>query len=125
MKTLFFLFVLALIGYSLYYYAVTSPYLVSSEVASAMLSKGQVDVVLDVRSALEYNLGHFGGAKHIPVPELKERAASELPDRDARILVYCNTGQRSRAAAEMLRRMGYKNVVYIAGAYWTLKPKGV
>jgi phage shock protein E len=125
MKGLFFLFVIVLIGYSLYYYAVTSPYLVSSEKASKMIENGEIDVILDVRSTMEYNLGHFGGAVHIPVNQLKERALTELPDRNVRILIYCNTGQRSRAAAEILRRMGYQNVVSILGAYWTLRPKGI
>ena len=37
------------------------------------------------------------------------------------ILVYCNTGQRARRAAEVLRKLGYKNVYYIESSYTSLK----
>ena len=33
------------------------------------------------------------------------------------LLVYCNTGQRARSAADKLNDAGIKNVVYIAGSY--------
>lgn len=73
--------------------------------------KRPVDHVLDVRTKLEYWLGHLPGAVQIPVAELEE----QLPRReeirkDQAILVYCASGARSAQAVEVMRRMGYKRV---------------
>lgn len=76
--------------------------------------------MLDVRTDAEVALtGAHPGSKHIPSGEL-DRRVDELPNKNARILVYCNTGQRARAAAEKLQRFGYPNVRYIAGPHTTL-----
>ena len=71
-----------------------------------------VDVVIDVRSHLEYWLGHLPGARCIPVGSI-EHAIAEHPEitRDSNILVYCASGARSASAASTLRGMGYRRVV--------------
>jgi len=71
-----------------------------------------VDLVVDVRSHLEYWLGHLPEAVCIPVNSIVE----DLPKRpgvttDSRILVYCGSGARSANAAEMLKSIGFKRVV--------------
>jgi rhodanese-related sulfurtransferase len=71
-----------------------------------------VDLVVDVRSHLEYWLGHLPGAVCIPVHSI----ASELPSRSdvtpaSRILVYCASGARSAAAAQTLESLGYRHVI--------------
>lgn len=75
-----------------------------------------VDLVLDVRSKLEYWLGHLPGAVCIPFDQLPE-ALDELPDvtRGSRILVYCASGGRSAAAAAALRAGGYSRVTDAGG----------
>jgi phage shock protein E len=113
--------VLAIFGYFLYKYAMTGAAYISAEDAKKKLANNEVDIVLDVRTNMEYNLGHYPNAKHIPITLLEQRAPNELPDRTARILIYCNTGQRSRKASEILLKLGYKNVNYIAGPYTTLR----
>ena len=72
----------------------------------------QVDVVIDVRSHIEYWFGHLPGAKCIPVGSL-ERALGTHPEiaPDASILVYCASGVRSASAADTLRRLGFRRVV--------------
>ncbi len=70
-----------------------------------------VDAVIDVRSRLEYWLGHLDGATCIPVDVIAER----LPElahigKDAKILLYCASGARSAAAATELRALGYRHV---------------
>ncbi len=113
--------VLAIFGYFLYKYAMTGAAYISAEDAKKKLANNEIDIVLDVRTNTEYNLGHYPNAKHIPITLLEQRAPNELPDRTARILIYCNTGQRSRKASEILLKLGYKNVNYIAGPYTTLR----
>ena len=71
-----------------------------------------VDVVVDVRSKLEFWTGHLPGAVCIPLNRLPDGFAehAELA-AGSRILVYCASGARSRIAAEQLRAAGYSNVV--------------
>ena len=81
--------------------------------AAAVRFKGKrVDVVIDVRSRLEFWMGHIDDAVNIAV----DVVAEELPRRpeiarDAAILVYCASGARSAAAATELRALGFRNVV--------------
>jgi len=67
---------------------------------------------------MEYRAGHYPKALHIPVNKINEKTTSELPKKG--LLVYCNTGQRARFAAEKLESLGFKDVSYIAGLYSTL-----
>lgn len=113
--------ILAIFGYFLYKYAVSGFLHISAEEARKKIAENEFDVVLDVRTGLEYNLGHYPNAKHIPIAQLEERALQELPNLNASILVYCNTGQRSRKASEILYGLGYKKVRYISGPYTSLR----
>lgn len=63
-----------------------------------------------------YRDGHLPGAIHLPHDQVRELAASRLPDRDALIVVYCaNTPcQNSRIAAQQLDALGYTNVAEYA-----------
>ena len=70
-----------------------------------------VDFVIDVRSRLEFWLGHLEGAACIPVDTVSEavRKLSGLT-KNSRILVYCASGARSAAAAQALRSLGYQKI---------------
>jgi rhodanese-related sulfurtransferase len=102
------------------YYTFYSQLKISSEEAKSRIAQNKIDTVLDVRTPLEYNLGHYPEAIHIPTAKLRKEYEQKLPNKDATILVYCNTGQRSRWAADFLHAKGYKNVRYITGPYWSL-----
>ncbi len=102
-----------------YWYATVSPFHISAEAARQQLAEGNT-IVLDVRTDPEYALGHYDGAIHIKSDDLVSQAPGLLP-LGANIIIYCNTGQRSRMAAETLKRMGYQNVRYISGPYWSLQ----
>lgn len=71
-----------------------------------------VDVVLDVRSRLEFFLGHLDGAENIPVDRLPEALEGRTDiTKQSRILVYCASGMRSAQAAALLQAAGYRRVV--------------
>lgn len=75
-----------------------------------------VDAVIDVRSKLEYWLGHLPGAVCIPVQDLAERIAAQPGiTKGSRILVYCASGARSAQAAQLLRQLGYTKVTDAGG----------
>lgn len=77
-------------------------------------SRGNL-ILVDVRTAREWQRkGHIEGAALIPIDDLRERAAGELP-RTAEIIAYCQSGARSRAAAAFLAQTGYTNVADLSG----------
>jgi phage shock protein E len=61
--------------------------------------------LLDVRTPGEFASGHPGPAVNIPVNEVGGRLA-EL-DRSRPVVVYCQSGRRSAAAAGVLTAAGY------------------
>jgi|TARA_B110000977_G_scaffold70584_1_gene95829 phage shock protein E len=91
---------------------------VSSGEAKRLIKEGRITRVVDVRTAAEYRMGHYPNALHIPVDKINEKTTTELPKWG--ILVYCNTGQRARFAAEKLEKLGFVEVYYIAGLYTSL-----
>jgi len=88
---------------------------ISPQEAKQMMDSGVPYVLVDVRTAGEYAEKRIVGAILIPNDEISARAASELPDKDARIFVYCRSGNRSASAATTLATMGYTNVYDIGG----------
>ena len=70
-------------------------------------------VLVDARSAQEFNAMHLPGALNIPAADMRKRYA-ELP-RDKSIAVICGTGIRSSIAASILQRNGFKDVKNVAG----------
>lgn len=70
-----------------------------------------VDHVIDVRSKLEFWLGHLPGAVNVPVDTLPQGLDGvEGVSPKSRILVYCASGARSASAAAILKQAGYQRV---------------
>jgi phage shock protein E len=71
-----------------------------------------IDVVIDVRSRLEFLFGHMPGAICIPVSRISGDALERRGvAREAGILVYCASGSRSAGAVQVLRQAGYARAV--------------
>ncbi len=71
--------------------------------------------VVDVRTEKEWNEeGYIEGSVLIPIHEFWGRL-SELPGKDARIVVLCKSGHRGALAMMALRMNGYTDVVNLAG----------
>ena len=71
-------------------------------------------VLLDVRTSEEYRGGHIPGSKNVPLQTI-DKIASVAENKDTVLFVYCYSGARSRQAAALLQRMGYRNVNNIGG----------
>ncbi|BCO27945.1 sulfurtransferase [Rhodoferax lithotrophicus] len=87
------------------------------------------DVLVDVREADEYAVGHLPGAVHISrgMLEFKFSANPALQSRDLHIVLYCKTSGRAALAALALHDMGYLNVKSILGGFdaWAAAGKPV
>lgn len=87
----------------------------TAEEAKAIIDSGESLIILDVREQSEFDSGHIPNAVLLPSGSVKTMAAEALPDKDAKILVYCRSGSRSRSAANTLVGMGYTQVYDIGG----------
>lgn len=87
----------------------------TAQEAKARMDSGDSIVVLDVRTQAEFEENHIEGAVLIPNETIISEPPAELPDKDAEILIYCRSGNRSRQAAEKLIGMGYSNVYDFGG----------
>lgn len=71
-------------------------------------------VLLDVRSASEYQQGHIPGSINIPLDSIN-RVLKKYPQKDTLLFVYCLSGGRSGRAVSFLKHEGYTNVKNIGG----------
>lgn len=72
-------------------------------------------ILIDVREPSEFAAGSIDGAILIPLGELKIEIKNFNFPSEKEIIVYCQTGRRSEAAAEILEKLGYKNVKNLKG----------
>ena len=82
---------------------------ISAQEAKSLIDQGNL-ILLDTRTQAEFDAGHIPGAILLPEYEIAQKAATLLPDKDAKILVYCRSGRRSAIAAKELLAMGYTDV---------------
>lgn len=94
----------------------TGGYRLMKPLEAKLMLDSETDITLvDVREPYEYATGHIPNAKLLPLGDIAALAATELPDRNAKIMVYCRSGSRSRSAARQLLSMGYTDVIDIGG----------
>ena len=85
------------------------------EEAKEMMDTQEV-IILDVREQDEYDGGHIPGAMLLPVGMINEEtAAGVIPGKDATVLVYCRSGNRSKTASSALADLGYTNIYEFGG----------
>ena len=93
---------------------------ITMDEAVAMMEEEEGYIILDVRTAAEFDEKHIPGAINIPNETIGAEVIPELPDKDQLILVYCRSGNRSKQASEKLVKLGYTNVVEFGGIIdWT------
>lgn len=80
------------------------------------LARGEPIVLIDIREQNEWNLGHAAGAAYIGRGVLETQIESRV-SRDAQIVLYCASGNRTALAALTLGEMGYTNVASMAGGF--------
>lgn len=104
---------------SFVWYTYSGKNLISSAKAKELISRNEIKMIIDVRTASEFSLGHYPNSLNIPVQSFSHDTFKNF-NKDIPYLVYCNTGQRARRATELLNQYGFKKVYYIAGHYSSL-----
>lgn len=110
---------LIIFGLSMHIYTLTGIRLIPASQAKRLIEVGDISQIVDIRTKAEYDLGHYPESIHIPVDKINKDTVKVL-DKSKPVLVYCNTGQRARYAANKLDKLGFKEVVYIDGTYNTI-----
>ena len=81
------------------------------------MTTGQAFTLIDVREDNEWQAGHAATAIHISRWTLSGKIGTVVPDKTARIVLYCLGGVRSAAAAVSLQKKGYTNVYSLIGGF--------
>ncbi len=82
-------------------------------------------VVIDLRDAAAFSRGHILGARNVPLAELSRRAGELEKFKAKPVLLLCESGNRSGAAAATLRQQGFSRVHSLAGGYAAWQQAGL
>ncbi len=74
-------------------------------------------VAVDVRSRMEHVSGAIPGSINIPFLDPKFLENFEKLNREAEYVLYCETGNRSGAAQNILESIGYKKTFNLLGGF--------
>ncbi len=100
---------------------------ISSGEAHELMESDQGYTYIDVRSVPEFANGHPAGAINVPIMHREEMGMVPNPDflrvlevhfeRDARLVIGCQSGGRSARAAEVLVAAGFTDVANVRGGF--------
>jgi len=88
---------------------------ISATEAVGLMNQGGA-VLVDVRTAAEYEAGHIIDARSLPAGELQGKPFDGIKKfKDKPVLVYCENGTASAATAQKLREQGFTRVATLRG----------
>lgn len=90
---------------------------IGPEELQRMQSAAQDFVLIDVREKEETAKGVIPGAVHVSRGMLEHNIGQVTTDKNKKIVLYCGGGSRSALSAWMLKKMGFKDVISLAGGY--------
>lgn len=73
--------------------------------------------LIDVRDKQDADKGMIPQAVNISRGMLEYKIDEVTTDKNRKIVLYCGGGSRSALAAASLKKMGFKNVISLAGGY--------
>jgi rhodanese-related sulfurtransferase len=86
-----------------------------SPAAAVQLINREKAVVIDVCDSAEYQAGHVGGAKSIPLADLETKLPTVVKNKATPVVLVCASGARSARAVAVARKLGYDNAQSLAG----------
>jgi rhodanese-related sulfurtransferase len=97
---------------------------ITPEDLSQKIGENQQFVLLDVRTPGEFSRGKIKASINLPLDNVENRVRSVVPDLNSTVYVYCLSGSRSEVAAEIMDRLGYKNVYNLTQGMLAWRVKG-
>jgi sulfur-carrier protein adenylyltransferase/sulfurtransferase len=82
-------------------------------------------VLIDTREPHEYQEAHLENGKLVPPGLLRDEIEAAAPDKSARTILYCRSGNRSYKAAEQMEALGYTDVASMAGGILAWQEQGL
>jgi phage shock protein E len=110
MQTKFLITLLIFVGASFVGLSAQNKIQLDSKQASVMLKNDTKIIVLDVRTAEEFNEGHIKGAVNIDIRQPDAYGKIDKLNHDAKYIVHCRTNHRSGIATDYMMQKGFKNV---------------
>ena len=96
---------------------------IDTEALHAAFVRGNPPLLIDARTAAEYQVSHLQGAIRAETAAQAVKALAREP-KDRAIVVYCSVGYRSSALARELMRLGYTQVANLEGSIFEWANKG-
>jgi len=90
-----------------------------------MVDSGESHVLVDTREESEWAAGHVAGAVHMSKGTIERDIETKVPDKSAKLVLYCGGGFRSALVADNLQKMGYENPISLDGGWRELKESGM
>jgi len=81
-------------------------------------------ILLDVRTTGEYSRGKIADSINVPLDDVAGHITSKIPDKSAKVYVYCLSGSRSIFAVESMLQLGYANVFNVTNGLLAWRSKG-
>ena len=97
---------------------------ISIDEARVRLTQNPKAILIDVREDGEWAAGHAAEAQHLGKGVLERDIEKQFPDASAEIIMYCGGGFRSALTCDVAQRMGYTNVLSLAGGYKAMAQAG-
>ncbi len=101
--------ILAMLSHGLYR-DLTRKYKKITPASAVSLMNNNEVVVIDVREQKEFNTGHIGNSRHIPLDKITDRAGELEKLKEKPLLITCKTGARSDLACIKLTKLGFSNL---------------
>jgi rhodanese-related sulfurtransferase len=86
---------------------------------------GAAHILVDTREESEWAAGHVAGALHLSKGIIERDIETKVPDKNAKLVLYCGGGFRSALVADNLRQMGYTDAISLDGGWKALKESGL
>jgi rhodanese-related sulfurtransferase len=90
-----------------------------------MVKADDPHVLVDTREESEWANGHVAGAVHMSKGTIERDIETKVPDKAAKLVLYCGGGFRSALVADNLQKMGYENAISLDGGWRALKESGL
>jgi len=90
-----------------------------------LLASREPHLLIDVREDNEYAAAHAAGAMHLGRGIIERDIEHLVPDKHAKLVLYCGGGYRSALASESLQKMGYRNVISLDGGWGAYQQSGL